>query len=287
MRQLLLIHILTIACISFGQDFEFIETKTETFYKLLLQDSIDINNEYPDGRFKVFLTDTNKMPLHIFNLKNGSVNGSYLKLTSGSWTYGNYNKDSLWTFLTAPKDTTFKIGTWKRYIYSIDTYIEDRYKMPFDSDSLFCERWYFYNGILAREAVFKKGFGLQNETYWDFETNKISKQTINSGNANYYQSITYEYDSISKVSLIQNGIEININFDYPICNKKPCMNIQVYSDNSIRKDTPLTTLTIDSSHTLSNFGDVKRQVFLSEDKEGNSQLSYPTKKGKIEYIKLK
>jgi hypothetical protein len=159
--------------------------------------------------------------------------------------------------------------------------------MPFDSLNTFKELWHYHNGYIAREAIFQKGFGLLKETYWNFETKEISKQTINSGTKNYYQSITYVNDSISLVSLVQNGVEININYRYPICVNEPCQNIQIYSENWERSDLPMTSLSIDSTKTLTNFSDVKRQLFMRENKDGNITIEYQTKSGKRKYKTLK
>jgi hypothetical protein len=49
----------------------------------------------------------------------------------------------------------------------------------------------------------------------------------------------------------------------------------------------MASISIDSSKTLTDFDDVKRQIFFSEDKDGNIQVRYPNKKGKLKYKKLK
>lgn len=286
MRTLLLVYILTFTSFCFGQNLEFVENETESFYKVI-EDSLELKRNYPDGRYKVFLTDTNNLPVYVFHLRKDMVDGSYLKLTTTGWTYGSYSQDSLWTFLTNPKDTTFKVGTWRQSAVGLT--IEDVYKMPYNNNDEFKEVWRFHNGNIAREAIFKKSFGLKKETYWDFETNKISKQTINSGTKNYYQSITYENDSISYVSLVQNGFEVVIDFNYMpyFCEKIPCMQVAVYSDNSERKDLPMTAIAIDSTNTLTRFDDIKRQIFLSEAEDGNVKVRYQNRKGKEKYKKLK
>lgn len=286
MRLLLSIYILTFTNFCFGQDFNLVETETEAFYKVL-KDSLDLNLNFPDGRYKIFLTDTHNLPSNVFYVRNGSVDGPYLELTSGGWTYGNYSQDSLWTFLTASDDTTHKIGTWRHHIYGIGVSIGDKYKMPFDTNDRFTEIWRFHNGQMARKATFKKDFGIEIETYWDFESNQISKQTINSGTKIYYQSITYKNDSISNVSIIQNGLEFNLNFDYRFFLDEPSFNIQVYSDDWARTDLPITTLTINNSKTLTDFSDVKRQFFLRENVDGNISIEYITKNGKRKYKTLK
>ena len=111
---------------------------------------------------------------------------------------------------------------------------------------------------------------LIKETYWNFETKEISKQTINKGNKNYYQSTVYENDSISYVSLFQNGLKIVINFNYMpySCENPPCTEVSVYTDNYI----PMASMSIDSTKTLTDFDDIKRQIFFSEDKDGNIQV---------------
>lgn len=287
MRILLTIYILTITTFCYGQNLELVNTESESFYKVL-NDSIDINRKYPDGRYKIFMTDTNSLPTYVFNLIDGKVEGPYLKLTSFNWTYGNYSQDSLWTFLTNPEDTTFKIGTWRHHIGQ-GFITEDVYKMPFDTNGKFKEVWNYYNGQKVREATFRKAFGIEKETYYDFETTKVSKQTINSGTKNYYQSIVYKNDSISYVSLIQNGIEIIINFDYMpyFCENRPCTEVSVYTDNWERNVIPMASMSIDSSKTLIDMEDIKRQIFFSEDEDGNIRIRYPNKNGKIKHKKLK
>jgi len=279
---------MSITTFGFGQDLELIKTETEEFYKLL-QDSIDPELKYPDGRYKVFLSDTNNLPSHVFYLKKGNVEGPYLKLTPGGWIHGNYSQDSLWTFLTAPEDTTFKIGTWRHHIYGLGYSRNYNYKMPYDSSGNFTEVWRFHNGQIAREASYQKSFGLKIETYWDFETREVFLQTINKGNKNYYQSIVYKNDSISYVSLKQNGIEIVIDLEcWPyFYENEPCTKVSVFTDNWDKVDIPMASISIDNSKVISNFNDTKRQIFFSEDKDGNIQVRYLNKKGKLKYRKLK
>src|SRR5690554_4951792 len=162
MRLLLLFYILTLTIFCVGQDLELVKTEKDTFYAVL-KDSIDLDLNYPDGRYKIFRSDTNNLPSNVFYIRNGMVDGPYLEFNKNSWTYGNYFKDSLWTFLTNPKDSAFKIGTWRTkyaflgYSGKYDNYstIEDKFKMPFDNNGKFTETWRFYNGQIAREATFQ------------------------------------------------------------------------------------------------------------------------------------
>lgn len=295
MRFLLSIYILILTNFCFGQNLNLVETKTEMFYKIL-KDSINFKLNYPNGRYKIYLTDTNKLPINVFYVKEGKVDGSYLELKRNSWTYGNYHKDSLWTFLTNPEDSTFKIGTWKTTVAQYSSYSgkynnyythRNEFKIPFNNSDKFTEIWHFHNGHIAREAIFKKGFGLEKETYWDFSTNKVSKKTVNSGTENYYQTITYKNDSILYVSIIQNGIECNLNFNYNVNLSNTFFDVEVYSDNWERPDLPITTLTIDSSRTLTRFNDLKRKFFIQENADGNISLRYLKKSGKWKHKTLK
>ena len=291
MKLLLSILILTLSSFCSGQNFDLIKGKTEDFYKITLNNSIDLDIDYPNGRYKLFSSDSSKLPKYVFCIKNNMVNGPFLEFGNHIYTYGNYFNDSTWSFLTSPEDTTFKTGTW-RTIYDNLGYSgnydnrstkEIIHKMPFDSLNTFKELWYYHNGYIAREAIFQKGFGLLKETYWNFETKEISKQTINKGNKNYYQSTVYENDSISYVSLFQNGIEIVINFNYMpySCENQPCTEVSVYTDNWERNDIPMASMSIDSTKTLTDFDDIKRQIFFSEDKDGNIQVRGLNKKVKL------
>lgn len=282
----ILISVLTTFC--YGQNFNLIDSGTESYYKITI-DSIDLDRQYPDGRYKIFQSDTCKAPSFIIHLSNGKVHGSYMKLKSCSWTIGNYESDSLWTFLNDPKDTTFKIGTWRNYICGLDIYETTQYKLPFDSNGFFKETWQYENGKTAREAIFKKGFGIQKETYWDLETNRIKKQTVNSGTKNFYQSVIYENDSISYVRLVQNGMEVSINFKNWafIGEKAPSLFIAIDKEQEGGLTKPITAISIDSNETITNFRDVKRQIIFSENEEGNIEIQYRDKKGKLKYKTLK
>lgn len=282
----ILISLLATFC--YGQNFNPIDSETERYYRITIE-SIDLDRQYPDGRYKIFQSDTGKVPTFIIHLRKGKVHGPYLKLKSCSWTIGNYESDSLWTFLNDPKDTTFKIGTWRNYICGLDIYETTQYKIPFDSNGFFKETWQFENGKTAREAIFKKGFGIEKETYWDFETNRIKKQTVNSGTKNFHQSVTYENDSISYVSLFQNGMEVSINFKNRAFagEKGPSLFIAIDKEQVGGLTKPITEISIDSSETITDFRDAKRQIFFSENEEGNIEIQYRDNKGKLKYKTLK
>lgn len=282
----ILISVLTIFC--HGQNFKQIDSETESYYRIII-DSIDLNRHYPDGRYKVFETDTNKIPNFIIHLENGKVHGPYLEQKFCSWTIGNYQNDSLWTFLNNPKDTTFKIGTWRNYICGLDIYETTQYKIPFDSNGFFKETWKYENGKTAREAIFKKGFGIEKETYWDFETHRIKKRTVHSGTKIYYKSVVYENDSLSSVSLTQNGLTIFIDFNNApnFCDNPPCLDIHVYSVDSGQYSLPMISMTIDSTETVTDFFDSKRHINFSETEKGNIKIQYRDKKGKLKNKTLK
>jgi hypothetical protein len=281
---------------SFGQGYDLIETETETYYRLL-KDSIDPKLDYPDGRYKLFQSDTNRLPTHVFHIEEGNIHGPYIELDGARYTLGNYHKDSLWTFVTNPRDTTFKIGTWRNTYTTISgfsgkydnhTSVRQIFKMPYDTTGEFTEVWLFSNGQLAREATFQKGFGLEKETHWDFENNEIVEQTINSGNQNYYQSILYRNDSIASVSLIQRGIHLIIDFDYSFgCENRPCTNVSVYRAESEINGNSIVSMSIDSANTLTRFSDWERFIHLAEEDDGSVLISYPNKKGKRKRKRLK
>jgi hypothetical protein len=293
MKAKLLIYFLSITICCFSQEYKLVQNETDTFYKVLI-DSFKPNLDYPDGRYKLFQSDSNKLPNMVFYLQNGMVDGSYLELNKDYWKCGTYFNDSLMTFLTAPDDTTFKIGTWKTthafyssFSKSYDNYstIIDHYKMPFNEKGQFTEKWEFYNGQTARIAIFKKGFGLIKETYWNFETNNVFKETINSGTSNYYQSIVYKNDSIESVWLIQNGIEIVIDLNsvnnWGQHNK--CAEVSIYDNDNKTLRLPITTISVDSSKTLNEFSDFKKRIFLKKDNEGNTKVIYPNQIFKKRY----
>ena len=98
--------------------------------------------------------------------------------------------------------------------------------------------------------------------------------------------MTYKNDSISFVSLSQNGVDIFINYEYPLCDK-PCVDISVYTDNWDRTDLPITTLLIDSTKTVTQYSDVKRQIFVNEHEDGSITIEYINKRGKRKYKRIK
>lgn len=294
MRFLLFIFSISFTISSFGQSPELIETQTEKYYKILLQDSsLNKNFKYPNGRYKIFKSNNSKLPLYVFHIKNGMIDGPYLELKSTEYTYGTYYQDSTWSFLYFPDDTTYKIGTWlTTYIhysgltksYNNYTSFEIEYKIPFDSNDTFREFWFYHNGRIAREAIFKKEQGIVSKTYWDFKTNEITKQTVNSKTQNYSHSIEYKNDSIIAFSVTQNGVEVYISY-YSLWEDSASINISVYDSNGY-DHIPFINTTIDSTKNVSYFGDMKRQFFLKESENGDLYLEYINKKGKRKTITL-
>lgn len=277
-----------------GQIFKLITDNQDTFYKIILNDSLNLQTNYPDGRYKIFLSDSSKLPQFVFNVLGNNVNGPFLNLNKGEYTYGNYLNDSTWSFITMPNDTTFKTGTWRTCLKLYSSYENNYYRSCFtslysfeyDTNGYYNENWFFHNGNLARSATYKKGIGLVNETYWDFETHTISEQTINSQTKIYNHTITYKNDSISFVSVSQNGVDIFINYNYPFCDN-PCVDISVYTNNWDRSDLPITTLLIDSTKTVTQYSDVKRQIFVNEHEDGSVTIEYTNKRGKRKYKRIK
>ena len=65
------------------------------------------------------------------------------------------------------------------------------------------------------------------------------------------------------------------------CENPPCTEVSVYTDNWERNDIPMASMSIDSTKTLTDFDDIKRQIFFSEDKDGNIQVRGLNKKVKL------
>jgi hypothetical protein len=296
MKIKLLVYLLSLTSYCLGQNYYLVDNESEKYYKVL-NDSFNPNLKYPDGRYKLFLLDSDTLPNKIFNLKNGKVTGSYLELNQTYWKYGNYLNDSMMTFFTSPNDTTFKIGTWKTtyslyssFSKSYDNYstLVDNFKMPFDNDGQFTEIWEYHNGQIARSATYVQGFGLKKETYWNFETNDIFKETINSGSSNYYQSIVYKNDSIKSVWLIQNGVEIEIDFNSKNNWGEPkCAEVSIFENNNNTVLLPITTISIDSSKSISRFSYLEKRISIQKDKDGNTNIIYPNRLRKKRLKKLR
>ena len=261
-----------------GQKYEFVSTEGEEYYKIF-EDSIDIHARYPDGRYKAFASDTSTNPIHIFHLRNNLVNGPYLKLYGCGWNIGNYKGDSLWTFLTNPEDTTFKVGKWKEYICGIGIYNTETYRTPFDSNGVYEQTWLFSNGEVARKAVYLKSHGCISEDFYEFETNKVWKQVKNSNTANYSHTTIYQNDSISFVYIVQDGLEISIDYEYTLLGDKPLVKIQVYKESSNEIEAALVSLSIDSNRVLTDIQDSNRQIFYKENEDGNISIEYKTHRG--------
>ena len=295
MKILLSICLLSISIYCSGQNLELITGEYEEFYKIINSDSLDTQQVYPDGRYKIFKSDSSRFPQYVFYIKKGMVDGPYLRLKNKEYTYGNYSQDSSWSFFYFPEDTTHKVGTWRRTFalygrsnkYDNYTSFEKIYKTPFDTNNTFKELWIYHNGQIAREAIFQKGIGIVSETFWDFGTNEIKSRKINSTTKIYSNSIEYKNDSISSVSLIQNGMEIHIDYDCPYSDNKPCVNISVYDKNWEMDYLPMTTIRIDSTKSIQNFSDVKRQIFVDENQNGEIYIQYQNKKGKRKFKKLR
>lgn len=293
MKIFLLIVIVSISTLCHGQHFPFIHDANAGYYKILNKDLIDITKKFPNGRYKIFESDSSKIPQYLFNIKENMVSGPFLELDGAKSTYGNYLNDSLWSFLKSPDDTTFKIGTWKT-IYCFRglsgrndncNSFQSLYKIPYDSTNTYKEQWYYYNDSLAREGIFQKGFGLKMETYWDFETRKIIKQVINTGNKNYYYTIIYKNDSIASVSLKQDSTEIYINYQPDLMQKS--IEIQICCESKKGYELPVTFFTIDSTKSMTRFNDDQKTIYMYEDQDGNVKLRYRNKNGKSKFKTLK
>jgi hypothetical protein len=288
MKYYLTLILCILSSLLFSQEFEKIINKTDTFYVLKNSDSLKLNIKYPNGRWKIFeKPDSLKDLKFVFEIKDNKVWGPFLELAKGHYTYGNYYKDSLWTFLSNLKDTTFKIGEWLTYIYALDISIADYYKIPFNNDSIYNELWYFFDGKIAKKRVHKKGVGIIEETFWDYETGNISKRTINKPNYSLIEK--FNNDSIAYFSIKQNGVLVSNDFHCPICSSKNCFDFSIYKvkNKSSYNDTLITSVRLDSLNNLSLFWDIKNQIFLTYKKDGGVIIEYINKRGKRKFKILK
>lgn len=285
MRLILSLFIFTLTAHCSAQDFDLVKGEHEEYFALSVLDSFNTNIEYPNGRYKIFSNDSLPRPKFIFFLSENMVNGPYLEFKKGGYTYGNYYKDSTWSFLNAPNDTTFKIGTWRSSISSLGYSMDEIYQIPFDTDSLFTEIWYFPNGQLARKAVHQKGFGLIKETYWDFKTGKVSHQLEFNESSSYM--FNYEQDTLNFVSIDRKGIEVQVDYKKSRFYAEDYTRINLYDTRQFNNGLPFSVLHIDSSRNVAHFEDRARQIFMDTDEDGNILIRYLNKNGKQRFRKIK
>ena len=284
MKLILSLFILTLTNYCSAQSFDLVKGEHEEYYVFSVSDSFDINVEYPNGRYKIFSSDSLPRPMFVFYLSENMVNGPYLEFKKGGYTYGNYYNDSTWSFLNAPNDTTFKVGTWRFISSSLGYSTDEIYQVPFDTDGLFTETWYFPNGQLARKAIHQKADGIIKETYWDYDTGEVSRHSVNA--RNHSHEFRYSHDTLDFVALKSTGIELQIDYDCRFCSDSSIV-INAYSGDDL-SSPPITTLTLDYSTTgRIQFRDLKKQVFMNSNKDGNILVQYKTKRGKVKFKTLK
>lgn len=203
MKKLFLIPFFIHSLIGFSQTYKFVEDDKNPYYVLDWNGKLDLSVPYPDGRWIIYdSNDTTRVRYH-FQLKDNMVHGFFARYENAIAEYGSYYKDSLWTFLTNPEDTTFKTGTWRTRTMVSDINFPDKsYPHYYDTNGIFRETWLYQNGTIARDAYYKDSFGLTDLSYYDFDE-KLTLKTLNSEQ----QSITttYSNDSITSISISQNG----------------------------------------------------------------------------------
>ena len=290
MKTIFTIILFSIIVVCKGQNYTFINEPNEIYYKIVGTDSIDLSKSYPDGRYKYFESIDSQRPRYIFQLKDNNVSGSFYEEYLHKTTYGTYLNDSVWSFIKNPNDTSFKVGTWltkfcffSSYtgLYSNCSSFIEMYQIPYDSNNQFIEQWFVYDGQLAREAIFIKDFGLLKETLWDNKTRKIYKNVINTGNDNFYQSITYINDSIAYCEFRQNGITTQIDFKTK-SNLDKHVDIALYNDDS---DHEVGRMIINESNSVV-FYRSNGQIFIN-DVDGKVYLRYLNKRGKLKFKRLR
>lgn len=270
-----------------AQNFERIKTDAEEYYLLHYKDTVDLTINYPDGRWKIFdNNDTSGYLKYIFHLKDNKVHGSFTIVVGNYSKYGTYYNDSLWTFLTNPDDTTFKVGEWTFYDYAWAPLLSHHYDVPFENDSLFKEYIFFSDGKMAKETTHKKGFGVIREVYF-YYNGEIAAEVINT--ESYYKHIDYE--SLTESVLIKNNSLIttsNLVYRYYKYPKNSRYYLADYTELSILEsykqeypydemfDKNLLRIRIDSKNTVDYI-----EIF---NPDNNYILtSHKNKKGKIKY----
>lgn len=186
MRNILILLFCLHNFFSQSQDFEVINEDGNKRYQIGIDKLDYISKTYPDGWWEIHDSFDRDRVLYFVNIENNKIHGSFIDLTGNGKTIGNYYKDSLWTFLTAPEDSTFKMGTW-RYTLSDILLPDEFYSIKYENDSLRSVIWNFYNGTIGREARYRKGFGLTDVIYYENKTNRIiSKEEKNLTSMNLF-----------------------------------------------------------------------------------------------------
>lgn len=207
MRNILILLFCLHNFFSQSQDFEVINEDGNKRYQIGIDKLDYISKTYPDGWWEIHDSIDRDRVLYYVNIENNKIHGSFIDLTGNGKTIGNYYKDSLWTFLTTPEDSTFKMGTW-RYTLSDILLPDEFYSIKYENDSLRSVIWNFYNGTIGREARYRKGFGLTDVIYYENKTNRIiSKEEKNE---NYSIQTTYSGDSIRSITIVQDSIIIHL-----------------------------------------------------------------------------
>lgn len=213
----------------------------------------EIRNSINDGEITLFWSHNKAIPNFKFSVKNGNVNGPFY-----CWnrygiltTVGNYSNDSIWSFRKGYfmlSDTTFKSGTWRYYalsnpkdsLYYYAHITERSYKIFYDKNNTYIEKWNFRDGQIWEERIFEKWKGLvvnkifnengtrylyyeltQNssiEMYWDDNGNTLY---ISIDNKTRYKITTqngkgfYNYKIKDEEKNNKNGESLNSKLYYP------------------------------------------------------------------------
>lgn len=257
----------------YGQSYRKITTNNETYYLLTEIVSSNFKPNLPDGRWKIMNSGDSMQNEYAFHLKNNKVNGPFFYCNKyGTYCYGNYYQDSLWTFLFNPEDTTFKTGYWIKIVYGRFPELNHTYRIPgYDSSGLYTENWLYFNGQRCFQRTYKKGFGLTEEIQWFSKTNQMESHLIMT--PNYSVCIKYtENDKIESVTIKQGLVYSNLIVPDLIVES----NISVFDSSG----APITVVSLDSNNKVSGFRDNSNKLDLQYHNNGTIDLNYKNKKGR-------
>jgi len=196
-RQIIILTLLIIAKIGFGQ----LISDVSVFQKNIIQKPLPVDSDFGfhlsdldslfenrislrNGEYIIYNDTIETSPIFRLFITDGNINGVFCFYKNGFLNeIGSYKDDSLWTFRTnrTEADTTFMIGRWSHYgrfktyeAYEWRHILDNYYKMPFDSNGIYIEKWFHNGGNLWQYREYKKGLGLIKEKRKDYKGTLVS-----------------------------------------------------------------------------------------------------------------
>jgi len=205
--RIIAILLLYLPLVSLCQVYEINESLNDTFYILQELDSTHAPQSLPDGKWKYFYPEGDKVIE--FHLKNNCIDGEFKVIIGGIRAQGLYQNDSIWSYFFSGglNDTTFMVGRW--YFSGPFVCYSKQYRIPFQNNDAFKQELTDLYGNPQSVIIWNKELGIILETNYKFKV-----KTYEYIKTNLYSLTTRwtEDGKIQSVEIIQDSLiyEANI-----------------------------------------------------------------------------